>query len=148
MKRVLSECGRPGPHRMFSICWGASRPRRTRHCCHLFGLRGRNSRQQDEPGSPRPGSPAAQRCWGGFHSLDVSATDSFLSDAGRYQERVIRRVREGFVLHPRQLVIASTLEYIQLPPTLMAYVIGKSTWGRTVLSLRRLQRLTLAFAVV
>lgn len=64
-------------------------------------------------------------------ALNISSTESIVSNIGRYQERVVRRVREPFVLHPRQLIIGSTLEYIQLPPTVMAYVIGKSTWGRT-----------------
>lgn len=66
-----------------------------------------------------------------FNALDIASTETLPSDIGRYQERVVRRIREPFVLHPRQLVIGSTLEYIQLPPTLMAYVVGKSTWGRT-----------------
>jgi len=66
-----------------------------------------------------------------FHALDISASESLLSDIGRYQERVIRRIQDRFVLHPRQLVIGSTLEYVQLPTDIMAYVIGKSTWGRT-----------------
>jgi dCTP deaminase len=65
-----------------------------------------------------------------FNALDV-AEESLASDVSRYQERVVRRAGERFVLHPRQLVIGSTLEYIQLPSTLMAYVVGKSTWGRT-----------------
>lgn len=66
-----------------------------------------------------------------FSALDMSETESLTANVERYQERVIRRVGDPFVLHPRQLVIGSTLEYIQLPPTLMAYVVGKSTWGRT-----------------
>jgi dCTP deaminase len=64
-------------------------------------------------------------------ALNISSTESIVSNIGRYQQRVIRRVGEPFVLHPRQLIIGSTFEYIQLPPTVMAYVIGKSTWGRT-----------------
>ena len=63
-------------------------------------------------------------------AIDMSA-ESLTSDVERYQERVVRRIGQGFVLHPRQLVIGSTLEYIQVPATLMAYVIGKSSWGRT-----------------
>lgn len=66
-----------------------------------------------------------------FDALNFSLTDSITSNLGRYQQRVVRRIGESFVLHPRQLVIGSTLEYVQLPSTLMAYVIGKSTWGRT-----------------
>lgn len=65
-----------------------------------------------------------------FNALDISE-ESLQSDVSRYQERVVRRIGERFVLHPRQLVIGSTLEYIQLPATIMAYVVGKSTWGRT-----------------
>ena len=65
-----------------------------------------------------------------FNALDI-AEDTLASDVSRYQERVVRRIGERFVLHPRQLVIGSTLEYIQLPSNLMAYVVGKSTWGRT-----------------
>jgi dCTP deaminase len=65
-----------------------------------------------------------------FNALDISE-QTLQSDVSRYQERVVRRIGDRFVLHPRQLVIGSTLEYIQLPTTIMAYVVGKSTWGRT-----------------
>jgi len=34
------------------------------------------------------------------------------------------------VIHPHQFILASTLEYMRLPKDLMAYVIGRSTWGR------------------
>ena len=34
------------------------------------------------------------------------------------------------VIHPHQFILASTLEYIRLPWDLMAYVVGRSTWGR------------------
>ena len=34
------------------------------------------------------------------------------------------------VLHPNQLVLGSTFEYIKLPCDVISYVIGKSTWGR------------------
>jgi len=35
-----------------------------------------------------------------------------------------------FTLHPRQFVIGGTLEYFGLPSDLMAFVVGKSSWGR------------------
>jgi dCTP deaminase len=63
-----------------------------------------------------------------FSRLDIGEPDA--AGLERYQERHIKALREPFFLHPQQLVIGSTLEYIQLPPGLMAYVIGKSTWGR------------------
>jgi dCTP deaminase len=34
------------------------------------------------------------------------------------------------VIHPHQFILAATLEYLRLPNNLMAYVIGRSTWGR------------------
>jgi dCTP deaminase len=48
----------------------------------------------------------------------------------RYKEKIRLGYREEFVLHPGQLIIGSTLEYIALPSKLMCYVVGKSTWGR------------------
>ena len=34
------------------------------------------------------------------------------------------------IIHPHQFILAATLEYIRLPMDLMAYVMGRSTWGR------------------
>jgi dCTP deaminase len=34
------------------------------------------------------------------------------------------------VIHPHQLMLAQIFEYIRLPTDLMAYVVGRSTWGR------------------
>lgn len=48
----------------------------------------------------------------------------------RYPEKIRINFFEEFVLHPNQLIIGSTLEYIKLPNNLMAYVSGKSSWGR------------------
>jgi dCTP deaminase len=36
----------------------------------------------------------------------------------------------GVTVHPHQLVLAHTLEYIRLPQDLMAYVVGRSSFGR------------------
>lgn len=66
-----------------------------------------------------------------FHSLDLTASDSLVGDVSRYQHRIVKRVKDPLVLHPGQLVIGSTMEYVHVPQTLMAYVVGKSTWGRT-----------------
>lgn len=63
-----------------------------------------------------------------FALLDVGATDR--PDMTRHQHRIVKPLGRQFVLHPRQLVIGSTLEYVQIPPGLMCYVIGKSGWGR------------------
>lgn len=39
-------------------------------------------------------------------------------------------VGDYLVVHPHQFVLAQTLEYVRLPRFLMAYVVGRSTWGR------------------
>ncbi len=36
----------------------------------------------------------------------------------------------SIIIHPHQFFLAQTFEYIRLPPDLMAYVVGRSTWGR------------------
>jgi dCTP deaminase len=66
-----------------------------------------------------------------FRALDMTSVETLVGEVSRYRQRVVRRIRDPFVLHPGQLVIGSTLEYVQVPPGLMAYVVGKSTWGRT-----------------
>ncbi|MCL4836717.1 MAG: dCTP deaminase [Thermoanaerobaculia bacterium] len=42
------------------------------------------------------------------------------------------RCRYGhpFVLHPGRFALAYTLEYVRMPDGLMAYVVGRSSWGR------------------
>ncbi len=65
-----------------------------------------------------------------FELLDVGAGQDRPIDMRRFQRRIVQPLRKRFVLHPRQLVIGSTLEYVQIPPGLMCYVVGKSGWGR------------------
>ena len=50
--------------------------------------------------------------------------------AADYQERVVLDVGQRMVLHPNQLVLGATLEFLQIPADLIAYVIGRSSWGR------------------
>lgn len=65
-----------------------------------------------------------------FPVLDVKEYDPSGEGAEKYQKRLIHRNGEGFTIHPGQYVIGSTLEYVKIPPKVMGYVIGKSTWGR------------------
>jgi dCTP deaminase len=44
-------------------------------------------------------------------------------------------IGQSFVLHPGQFVLAATLEYISIPRSLMAYVNGRSSWGRLGLNI-------------
>jgi dCTP deaminase len=63
-------------------------------------------------------------------ALDVADRESLLAEVGAHQDFVVKDWREALVVHPRQLVIGSTLEYVSVPEDALAYVIGKSTWGR------------------
>lgn len=65
-----------------------------------------------------------------FDIMDVGRTEMTNHDRHRYQQRLVSPIGQKFVLHPGELVIGSTLEYVQLPSSLMCYVIGKSSWGR------------------
>ncbi len=63
--------------------------------------------------------------------LDIYKQDEIKKDIHSYQQRIRIKIRDKFTIHPNQLVLSSNLEYISIPEDLMAYVIGKSTWGRT-----------------
>jgi dCTP deaminase len=45
-------------------------------------------------------------------------------------ERVAIPLGEGLWLHPQQFVLGSKLEFLRIPPTLGAYILGRSSWGR------------------
>jgi dCTP deaminase len=65
-----------------------------------------------------------------FPAIDPTQESVIENRIGQYQEHIRLSFREKFVLHPNQLILASTLEYIALPSKLSAYVIGRSSWGR------------------
>jgi dCTP deaminase len=44
--------------------------------------------------------------------------------------RVVLEFGQPLIIHPHQLVLARTLEVVRLPPNLLAYVMGRSSWGR------------------
>lgn len=51
-------------------------------------------------------------------------------DAERAFEEVRLATDEALVLHPRQFVLAVTLEYLSLPPDLCGFIQSRSTYGR------------------
>lgn len=57
-------------------------------------------------------------------------TDRLSIEVARTVERVRVDLGDSFVLHPGQLVLACTLEYIALPATVGAQVLSRSTTGR------------------
>lgn len=64
---------------------------------------------------------------GQLPSIDPARKGRWLS---QYQNHHRVNIRQQFVLHPHQLVLASTLEYVKLPRTLAASVTSRSKWGR------------------
>lgn len=63
--------------------------------------------------------------------IDPSKTDEIENNIHKYQRRVRVNRKGKFVLHPKQFVLGSTLEYLVLPLDLHGEVGGRSTWGRT-----------------
>ena len=55
------------------------------------------------------------------------SSESMLKDL---YERCYVPLGEKIVIHPHQFILAETLEYLRLPYDMMAYVVGRSTWGR------------------
>jgi dCTP deaminase len=48
----------------------------------------------------------------------------------RSQQMIRVSLHDQFIIHPGQLALGATLEYISLPKTLTATVEGRSSWGR------------------
>lgn len=65
-----------------------------------------------------------------FPGLDPKDRDKIRKDIGNYQKLITVGLRNPLILHPNQLVLGSTLEYICVPEDLCGYVIGRSSWGR------------------
>lgn len=67
-----------------------------------------------------------------FQRTSVSSFDplSTTDDPRAVQREVTRAWGEAFVLHPGELVLAATLEYLTMPADLTAQVITRSSYGR------------------
>ncbi len=64
-------------------------------------------------------------------SLDVKNLGKLSENVHKYQEKVRINDSDQFVLHPGQLILGTTQEYVALPNNLTAIICGRSTWGRT-----------------
>jgi dCTP deaminase len=67
-----------------------------------------------------------------YSGLDVlkESKDELASRIEEFQEKIYVPLGKKLFLHPQQLVLGSTLEYVRLPPDLVAEVVGRSSWGR------------------
>jgi dCTP deaminase len=73
----------------------------------------------------------------GFDFVTVKRGNIGLLDAARLEERHERfrsshylNLKQRFYLHPNEMALASTLEYVRLPLNVAAYVTSRSKWGR------------------
>jgi dCTP deaminase len=62
--------------------------------------------------------------------FDISNLDKLQSEIEEYSEEIVLQPLDPFILHPKDFVLASTLEYLKLPLNLAARLEGRSTWGR------------------
>ena len=62
--------------------------------------------------------------------IDSSDLQTLKNSLFRTQRKVRIQTKQRFVLHPRQLVLAATLEYVSIPRDIAAMVEGRSSWGR------------------
>lgn len=67
-----------------------------------------------------------------YSGLDVleESKKELASRIEEFQERLYVPLGGKLFLHPQQLVLGCTLEYIRLPNDLAAEVVGRSSWGR------------------
>ena len=63
-------------------------------------------------------------------SHDVTDPKSVHQVERRLYERVRLKYHSEFILHPNQLVLAVTLEYVTLPVKVFCQVASRSSWGR------------------
>jgi len=69
-----------------------------------------------------------------LHSIDIKNWEQRKEEMKqiilRSREEVYLNLGEKFVLHPGEFVLGHTLEYLYLHPSVMGYILGRSTWGR------------------
>ncbi|MBC8390767.1 MAG: dCTP deaminase [Actinobacteria bacterium] len=53
-----------------------------------------------------------------------------VKDIRKYQSHVIVPFHQSFILHPKTIVLASTLEYISMPTDIEGTLEGRSSWAR------------------
>jgi dCTP deaminase len=63
-------------------------------------------------------------------SHDVTDPDQAKQVEKRLYDRCRLKYRSEFVLHPNQLILAVTLEYVSLPLKVFCQVASRSSWGR------------------
>lgn len=63
-------------------------------------------------------------------SQDVTDPDHVSQVERRLYERITLRYHSKFVLHPNEIILGATFEYISLPDDIFATLASRSSWGR------------------
>lgn len=91
----------------------------------------------DEASQAKPGQAAIDVRLGFDFGLVAPSRHGSIDEFGKGETSLSTLYRREFVpfgkniiIHPHQFLLAQTLEYLRLPTDLMAYVVGRSTWGR------------------
>jgi dCTP deaminase len=69
------------------------------------------------------------RAWSQGVAEDLSGVDDQTVLEPQIESFVLQ-FGEPLIMHPHQFALARTLEIVRLPKNLLAYVIGRSSWGR------------------
>lgn len=67
--------------------------------------------------------------------FDIRNIENLEKEIEEYSEEIKLGLAEPFMLHPKEFVLGSTLEYLELPKNLTARLEGRSTWGRVGLQI-------------
>lgn len=67
---------------------------------------------------------------GALASIDPMDREQIPANLYRFQEKTRIALDGQFVVHPRELILGATLEYVALPLNIAATVEGRSSWGR------------------
>jgi len=65
-----------------------------------------------------------------FRGLDPRDKSELEKSIKKYQDITTIEYGKEFILHPREFVLGSSLEYLCFPKDISGYVIGRSSWGR------------------
>jgi dCTP deaminase len=77
--------------------------------------------------------------------VDVEDAEKLVQNVHKYQEKIRISKKDNFILHPGQLVLGATQEYIALPEDISAVICGRSTWGRTGLIIATATQIATSF---
>jgi dCTP deaminase len=65
-----------------------------------------------------------------IESIDIKKFSDSKINSNNLQEEVVVPFKDYFILHPQNMVLGATLEYICIPQNIEASIEGRSSWAR------------------